>query len=120
MFGLGMTQVSPVSTKVCFRSQPVTSRTVRSDSRAPTSACRNSPSKKRASSPTVIPCCWTISFLPTPEVKPDSSIHRLVHRPDVGVEPGADVLDVEDNRLDVGGAIKVSQLGSGGSVGVVD
>ena len=74
MFGLGMTQVSPVSTNVCSRRHPVTSRTVSSDSRAPTSACRNSPSKNLASSPTVIPCCWTISFLPTPEEKAGNSM----------------------------------------------
>ena len=74
MFGLGITQVSPVSANLCSRPQPVISRTVSSDNRAPTSARRNSPSKNLASSPTVIPCCWTISFLPTPEVKAGSSM----------------------------------------------
>src|SRR4029079_18671819 len=50
----------------------------------------------------------------------DGRLHGLVHGPDVGVEPGADVLNVEHDRLDVGGAIEVGQLGGGGSVDVVD
>ena len=32
----------------------------------------------------------------------DGGDHAVVHRPDVGVEPGADVLDVEHHRLDAG------------------
>ena len=76
-----------------------------------------------------MPCAWTISLAPTPEVarrghhRPDRlaadgvrsvehdepradrdrRAHGGVHRPDVGVEPRAGVLDVEDDRLDAGG-----------------
>ena len=42
MFGLGRTQVSPVSANVCSRLHPLTGMTVSSSSRPPASAGRNS------------------------------------------------------------------------------
>src|SRR5699024_8493203 len=46
--------------------------------------------------------------------------HRLVHRPDIGVEPHPDVLDVEDDGVDSGVVVEALELLGVRTVGVVD
>src|SRR5699024_4255700 len=46
--------------------------------------------------------------------------HRLVHRPDVGVEPHTDVLDVEDDGVNPGLGVERLELGGVRTVGVVN
>ena len=46
--------------------------------------------------------------------------HAVVHRPDVGVEPRAGVLDVEDHRVHAGAAEDVGERVAALQVGVVD
>ncbi|EAQ00548.1 hypothetical protein JNB_10254 [Janibacter sp. HTCC2649] len=47
-------------------------------------------------------------------------LHRRVHRPDVGVEPRTDVLDVEDDRVDASSANHLRELRGRRAIGVID
>ena len=124
MFGRGITQGRPVSSKNVPRCQP----RICDQSCGSTLPPRNSPSNSRASSPTVMPCCWgwpacrrrrcTRGAAPgrwpgaaervgpveddERACRPGGGLHAVVHRPDVGVEARARVLDVEDDGVDAG------------------